>query len=147
MYRPHIPQNDHQPFWSTENRKSMRNKFPCSSIKEDITNSLYLTGNYGEFQTDSNQIPTFFSRSAVWKVSRNFLTWSFLSWSMLRASMARPRNSSTSSSGFRASWAQRLRGRWNNRSLCGVCLCPCVSVYEGAGLCYDRQDDSELIWY
>lgn len=52
--------------------------------------------------------PTFFSSSGVWKVSRNFLTWSLRSWSMLRASMARLRNSSTSSSGLRASWAPRL---------------------------------------
>lgn len=51
---------------------------------------------------------TFFSRSSLWKVSRNRRTWSLRSWSMLRASMARPRNSSTSSSGFRASWAPRL---------------------------------------
>lgn len=51
---------------------------------------------------------TFFSRSSLWKVSRNRRTWSLRSWSILRASMARPRNSSTSSSGFRASWAPRL---------------------------------------
>lgn len=88
-----------------------------------------MTRNFGKLQTLIKS-PTFFSRSGVWKVSRNFLTWSFLSWSMLRASMARPRNSSTSSSGFRASWIQRLWGGWNNRSL--VCfylfMYLCVSV-------------------
>lgn len=43
---------------------------------------------------------TFFSRSGSLKVSRNLLTCSERRRSMLRASMARPRNSSTSSSGF-----------------------------------------------
>lgn len=46
---------------------------------------------------------TFFSRSGSLKVSRNFLTCSDRSRSMLRASIARPRNSSTSSSGFKFS--------------------------------------------
>lgn len=46
---------------------------------------------------------TFFSRSGSRNVSRNFLTCSDRNRSMLRASMARPRNSSTSSSGFRFS--------------------------------------------
>lgn len=67
--------------------------------------------------------PTFFSSSGVWKVSRNFLTWSLRSWSMLRASMARLRNSSTSSSGLRASWAPRL-GNGGVRNLPGSQLCP-----------------------
>lgn len=68
----------------------------------------------------ANGVPTFFSRSGVWKVSRNFLTWSLRSWSMLRASMARLRNSSTSSSGLRASWAPRLEhGKGGVKALCG----------------------------
>lgn len=48
-------------------------------------------------------VSTFFSRSGSLKVSRNFLTCSERSRSILLASMALPRNSSTSSSGFRFS--------------------------------------------
>jgi hypothetical protein len=48
---------------------------------------------------------TFFSKSGSLKVKRNLRTCSDRSLSMLLASMARPRNSSTSSSGFALSWA------------------------------------------
>ena len=48
---------------------------------------------------------TFFSKSGSLKVKRNLRTCSDRSLSMLLASMARPRNSSTSSSGFELSWA------------------------------------------
>lgn len=56
-------------------------------------------------------------------MSRNFFTWSFRSWSMLRASMARPRNSSTSSSGFIVSWTPRLQAEEGHR---------CRSVRQGS---------------
>lgn len=79
--------------------------------------------NSGSRTTGTEGPSTFFSSSGVWKVSRNFLTWSLRSWSMLRASMARLRNSSTSSSGLRASWAPRL-GNGGVRTLPGSQLCP-----------------------
>lgn len=81
-------------------------------------NRVRIKGREGGQWRGGNGVPTFFSRSGVWKVSRNFLTWSLRSWSMLRASMARLRNSSTSSSGLRASWAPRLgHGKGGSRLL------------------------------
>lgn len=108
--------------------------------KKDIPSDLDSVRNNQTFQFSGellyHQTWTFFSRSGVWKVSQNFLTWSFLSWSMLRASIARLRNSSTSSSGV--SVTQRLWDTWN-KSLWGW------SGTEEWG--YDRQEDSGLIQY
>lgn len=72
---------------------------------------------------------TFFSRSGSLNVKRNLRTCSERNRSMLLASMARPRNSSTSSSGFMLSWvllgmpwkgSTRAQG---NFCCCTVCYC------------------------
>lgn len=76
-------------------------------------------------------LPTFLSRSGSLKVSRNFLTCSERRRSMLRASMARPRNSSTSSSGFRFSCVFLKMKCLNNTRLHKVML-TCGGDTEGS---------------
>lgn len=67
---------------------------------------------------------TFFSKSGSLNVKRNLRTCSERNRSMLLASMARPRNSSTSSSGFILSWVL-LRMAWkeSKRAQDNFCLC------------------------
>lgn len=74
---------------------------------------------------------TFFSRSGSLKVSRNFLTCSERRRSMLRASMARPRNSSTSSSGFRFSCVFLKMKCLNNTRWDQVTLTP-QDIWKGS---------------
>lgn len=75
--------------------------FPLLKIyPEDSHRALVRLCGFISLEED---VTTFFSRSGSLKVSRNFLTCSERSRSILLASMALPRNSSTSSSGFRFS--------------------------------------------
>lgn len=85
-------------------------------------------------------LPTFLSRSGSLKVSRNFLTCSERRRSMLRASMARPRNSSTSSSGFRFSCVFLKMKCLNNTRLHKVML-TCRGDTEGS------QESAETFFF
>lgn len=105
-------------FWVTSQRDRKRESF---LRKEDCLSRPIIFCYIGSWTLCVRVCArlTFFSRSGSLKVSRNFLTCSERRRSMLRASMARPRNSSTSSSGFRFSCVflkikclNKTRGDW-----------------------------------